>query len=364
MNIFDEILKQQHRAEARANSLADEILAALQAARADLTAQLSSLRVRFLTAATWQEESLARRKTFLEAQKREVERLVGEIFISMRSDAFSAALDTMSHVTAQTARFGGSSNIVFGPGSPRLDLATVTAWAESTTVDGLTMTEWLSGMADSSARRIVRAGRQAMIEGMTVQKTAQLLRREIEGSRPQVEAVARTFLLSASNYARERAVESIAGNLDFQWQYVATLDDRTCLVCGPDDLKVFKRDEPRPSLPRHTNCRCVYVPKTATWRQLGAKADDLDLPERAATRHDSRTVHHRDGSTSTEFTVSEVEHTTESYSEWITRQAQDDPGFAREVLGKTRFELLKAGKITLDKMRVDGRIKNLAELKT
>jgi len=60
--------------------------------------------------------------------------------------------------------------------------------------------------------------------------------------------------------------------------------------------------------------------------------------------------------------VSDVEHTTENYSEWITRQVEEDQTFAREVLGRTRFELLRDGKITLDKMVVDGRIKRLSEL--
>jgi uncharacterized protein with gpF-like domain len=113
-------------------------------------------------------------------------------------------------------------------------------------------------------------------------------------------------------------VESLAGNLDFQLRYLATLDGRTCLVCGPDDGRLFKRDEPRPSLPRHINCRCVYVPVTPTWRQTGAKnADNLDLedPARPAVKHSERTVHHRDGSAGTAFSVESVEHTTGNYSE-------------------------------------------------
>ena len=217
-------------------------------------------------------------------------------------------------------------------------------------------------MADSSAQRIVQAGRQAMIGGYTVPETARLIRQATEACRPQAEAIARTFLLSASNHAREQAVEALAGDMDFSWRYLATLDGRTCQICGVDDKKIFKRDEPRPSLPRHINCRCVYVPKMPTWRELGADVDDLDGPARAATKESSRTVHHRDGSTSTKFTVEDVEFTTESYSEWISRQVHDDPDFARQVLGKTRFELLKNGKITLSKMVVDGRIKKLAEL--
>ena len=116
-------------------------------------------------------------------------------------------------------------------------------------------------MERQSADRIVQAGRQAMVEGMTVQQTARLLRQKgIEGSRPQIESVARTYLLSAANYAREQTIEAMGSDLEFSWRYVAALDGRTCPICGADDGKIFKRNGERPSLPRHINCRCVYVP--------------------------------------------------------------------------------------------------------
>ena len=84
--------------------------------------------------------------------------------------------------------------------------------------------------------------------------------------------------------------------------------------------------------------------------------------ERPATKHESRTVHHRDGSTSTKFRPVSSEMTTENYSQWIKRQMTEDPDFVRTVLGKTRYDLLKSGKIRLDKMVVDGRLKRISEL--
>ena len=355
MSIFDEVLKQQHRVEARANALSDEILSALEAARADLTAQLTSLHVRFLTAASWEEESFSRRKAFLETQRAEVDRIIRQTYESKAPAIISAVQDTMSHIQGQTASKTLASGLFFELHSPKLDLAAIQAWAEVTTLEGLTMTEWLGRMAASSADRIVQAGRQAMIQGMTVQQTAKLLRKKgIEGSRPQIESISRTYLLSASNYAREKTIEAIGANMDFQWLYVATLDGRTCPVCGVNDGRRYKRNEERPHLPRHINCRCVYVP---------IFGDTFpDNVNRAAVKESGSIVHHRDGSTSTKFTVESVEQVKETYSEWITRQVEEDPAFARQVLGKSRFELLKSGKMSLDRMVVDGRIKLLSEL--
>ena len=356
-NLYDLILKQQHRVEARANALADEMLAALEGARESLTSQLTSLQVRFLTARAWEEESLTRKKAFLEAQRQEVNRIISEVYESKAPAVLSAAQDTMAYVQSETASHSLANRINFELGSPRLDLATVQAWTEATTVEGLTINEWLTRMAGHTADKIVQAGREAIIQGMTVQKTAQLLRqRGIEGTQPQVESLARTYLLSASNYAREQSVEALGVDLDFQWLYVATLDGRTCLVCGADDGRIFKKTDKRPSLPRHINCRCVYVPVFGS--------GTLTSVNRAAVKHSGHTVHHRDGSTSTKYSVESVDHVPaqESYAEWINRQVAEDPVFAREVLGKTRFDLLRKGEITLKRMVVDGRIRKLSDL--
>lgn len=358
-SIFDEILKQVHRTEARALTVSDEMLKALAGARATILGKEAELRVRLLTGRPWEEEALYRRKAFLQAQRQEIERIVAEIFQQFEPELVTASEDVMTYVQAQTAKQIPSKTVPIELGTLRLDTGMVRSWVEVSTVDGLTLSEWLNRMTATTADTIVRAGREAMIQGFSVQKTAQLLRqRGIEGTRPQIEALSRTYLLSASNYAREQAIEGLGADLDFSWLYVATLDGRTCLICGADDGKLFKKNAVRPSVPRHPNCRCTYIPIFDNESLAGVT--------RPTVKHDSRTVHHRDGSTSTKFSVPEggVDHVpaTESYSQWISRQVQEDPAFVRQVLGKTRFDLLRKGEISLSKMVVDGRIKKLTEL--
>ena len=352
--IIDEIFKQQHRAEGRANALVDEIIEALTAALENLTAQVVALRVRFLSARPWEQESLQRKKGFLEAQRKAVEKAINEVYESKASALLTAAQDTMTYVQAETASLGLANRLAFEVGSLHLDLDTVTAWAQVTTIDGLTMTEWLKRMARHTADKIVQAGRESIIQGLTVRQMAKLLRqRGIEGSRPAIESLARTYLISASNYAREQAMEVLGADLDFKWQYVATLDGRTCIMCGVDDGKIYKKDDKRPSLPRHINCRCTYIP---------VFDETLDDATRPAVKHNERTVQHRDGSTSTKFTIDRVDHVPaqETYSQWMERQLKEDPAFVQQVLGKTRFELFQKGELTLKKMVVDGRIKKLS----
>ena len=356
-SIFDEILKQVHRVEARANALSQDMLKALQASRSHIVGRLAELQARLLTGAPWEEEALFRRKAFLQAQRAEVERLILEIVKQFEPELLEASQDVWAYTQAQTLATLKSNAIGVEVGSPRLDANAVRAWTQVNMVNGMVLSEWLDAMAADTADKVVQVGRQAMIEGMTVGQTASLLRqRGIEGTRPAIQSLARTYLLSASNYAREQAILGLGADLNFSWLYTATLDGRTCLVCGADDGKLFKKNAARPSVPRHPNCRCTYIPVFGDATLSGV--------ERPATKHDERTVHHRDGSTSTKFGVAEVEHVPaqENYGQWIRRQLEEDPDFVKQVLGRTRFDLLKKGEISLSKMVVDGRIRRLSEL--
>lgn len=241
----------------------------------------------------------------------------------------------------------------------------VALWAEVSTVDGLLLNDWLGKLEAGAADRIVSVGRRAMIEGLPVDSMARLLRTEgIEGSIPGLRGLARTFCLSASNYAREQTTEALFGDLLAGWRRVGTLDGRTCLVCGPLDGKLYKADEPRPPLPQHWQCRCLYVPEAKTWRGLGMDIDELPAGDRPAVKHDERTVHHKDGSTSTKFSVASAELVPASttYQVWLQGQLEKDPAFVKKVLGPARFELFKAGKLSLNRMTAHGRIVKLSEL--
>lgn len=41
--------------------------------------------------------------------------------------------------------------------------------------------------------------------------------------------------------------------------YDATLDKKTCKICGGYDGKVYLRESERPNMPQHVSCRCEYV---------------------------------------------------------------------------------------------------------
>lgn len=63
--------------------------------------------------------------------------------------------------------------------------------------------------------------------------------------------------------------------------YIATLDNNCCPLCWTLDGKIFPQDiNKRPPVPRHENCRCLYLPKAKTWRDFGIDLDELPPVER------------------------------------------------------------------------------------
>ena len=361
---LDDLLKFQHRVDQRATSLADDMVKELRASRAVIVGKLAALADD--AGKNWDDLSLNRRKELLTAQLAAVDAVLVDVYASAGKSLQEAGEDVIAASAKQAAtamtEITGAATVSLGA-TFTTDVAT--AWFESSTVEGLTINNFLNKLQANARDRIVSAGRRAMIEGKSVDAAARMIRMEgIEGSVPGLEGLARTFCLSASNHARDKTIEEHFPDMVGGWKRIGTLDRRTCIACGSMDGKVYKPGEPRPSLPAHWRCRCLYVVQTPTFKELGIDAPELDESTRPAVKHSARTVHHRDGSTSTEFTVESVDQVPASttYTEWLKRQLQEDPAFVRSVLGKTRFELFKSGKLNLSGMVTDGKIKNLSDL--
>lgn len=346
MNLIDEILKYQHEVERQGNELAKSMFAELSRVRSKVLGMLIDLEDEILKT-DFSNDSLTRRKKLLQHQRDQIEKVMVQVY---QDTCGPIIIDRSEEVmTATSKETAILMNNVLSVSRPfyHLDKKLVQAWFESATVEGMVLNEWLQKIGQNAADRILKVQRQSMIEGLSVQKMASNMRkRGFEGSRPAMANLARTLLHSASHYAREKTVMSNFRDDIQGWKYVATLDRRTCPVCGADDGKFYALDENKPVLPQHWSCRCSYVPVPKEIE--GVSIDDLG--NRPAVKHSSRTVHHRDGSTSTKFMVEEVEHTTETYQTWLKRMSHEDPAFVEKVLGKRKAELFKKGKITLDHM--------------
>lgn len=362
--IDDDILKFQHKVDQRATALADEMVKELRASRAAIVGRLAALADD--AGAAFDDLPLSRRKALLAEQAASIDEVLSQVYATAGDHLRDAGEDVIgatmtSTATSMTALTGGAA-IGVGAG---LTKDITAAWFESSSVDGLLISDWLAKIQTAARDRIISAGRRALIEGKSVDAAGRMIRTEgIEGSVPGLEGLARTFLHSASNYARDTITREKFADVVSGWRRSVVLDGRTCVVCGSMDGKSYGLNDAKPVLPAHWRCRCLYLPIPITWRELGIDIDEFEGGDITTVKHSARTVHHRDGSTSTKYTVREVGHVPAgtTYEQWLKMQLDEDPAFVRSVLGNTRFELFKIGKLRLSSMVTDGRIKRLSEL--
>jgi SPP1 gp7 family putative phage head morphogenesis protein len=139
----------------------------------------------------------------------------------------------------------------------------------------------------------------------------------------EISTAVRTAAQHAAMVARD---ETYKENDDIitDWQFVATLDDRTSIECQSLDGQIFPLGEgPRP--PIHPNCRSTTIPvldKAFAGLQEGA----------------TRIAKGPDG---TEIVPADM-----TYHEWLKTQPDD---FQNVALGKTRAALLRSGKLTAER---------------
>lgn len=103
---------------------------------------------------------------------------------------------------------------------------------------------------------------QSMILGEGIPEITDRIQRGIETSRYNAERIARTETKRVTYCAHNDAYEDM-GVEELKY-YTAGMKSvsKVCDTCNADNGKIFKRGE-EPTLPRHPNCKCVYIPVVA-----------------------------------------------------------------------------------------------------
>ena len=96
----------------------------------------------------------------------------------------------------------------------------------------------------------------------------------------------------------------------------------------------------------------------------------FDLKQRIARKDtQKRVVHHRDGTTSTKYEKLDVDFVPgeTTYKQWMSSMVNSknpaNKSFAKEALGKTRYNLLKSNKLQIDSLYYKGRLRTIKQLK-
>jgi len=126
----------------------------------------------------------------------------------------------------------------------------------------------------------------------------------------------RTVLQSFANETMKRVYElnddlfgsEAEDGVTYKYEYLATLDSRTCLVCA-NSARLYKTLAECPIIPQHRGCRCIIVPY---FNIMG----------------DTRSS--KNGQVSVNI----------SFEEWLKEQ---DTETQKDVLGVTRYNMFKSG---------------------
>jgi len=207
-------------------------------------------------------------------------------------------------------------------------------------------------------------------EGVTTGRSTDAIVKDITEiyggiQRHKVDALARTVITDAMQRSSEEAITQIEKQTSIVNVaiYQATLDLRTTPICSQLDGTTWirKKDESfaefksrvlapssksygrSPNPPLHFNCRSKLIWSTREF------LDEYKKGERPGVLTDSRTVNHRDGTTSTKFKIQKVEQvpTKVTFNQWFNRQ---DAKYQRQYLGNTRYELYKQGNLSVEQL--------------
>lgn len=153
---------------------------------------------------------------------------------------------------------------------------------------------------------------------------------QINAFRNSIYGNTRTLLQSFAEETREcvyRENEKYFGDGEYKYEWLSTLDSRTCLVCADLSNKLFKTIEEAQPIPRHRNCRCVLIPYfNIEGDTRGSKNGYVDADT--------------------------------SFSDWLDEQ---DEATQKDVLGITRYKMYKEG-VKISQFVDDGKILTLDQL--
>ena len=172
-----------------------------------------------------------------------------------------------------------------------------------------------------------------------VKSMTELLDEDSAVTKRELITLSRTYIQAANNGARD-AVYKANEDILKGYKRLATLDNRTCLQCALCDGIEYGLHEEKPDLPCHPRCRCLYLPKTKSFRELGLNIDDLPEAERPWTIRKDGNI---DMGGKKIENVGQIKGT---FKDWWESLSDEDK--ARTAIGPTRKVLLEDGKISWD----------------
>ena len=219
------------------------------------------------------------------------------------------------------------------------------AISKKTLVQGKYPNQWWAKQSQGLQDKFSNEMRMGMNQHESIGKLSNRLRKNVMPvSRRNAEALVRTSQAAVIEEAKQASYEEMSDLLK-GYRYSATFDSRTTQYCKAADGTVFNKSYNVISgagwavtPPNHWNCRSTLIPITKSWEELESQYKDTDFFNKKLDKIPSKTRASMDGKVPKGIT----------YNDWL--KTKDIP-FQNQVLGKTRAEYFR-----------DGKIKHLAQL--
>lgn len=199
-------------------------------------------------------------------------------------------------------------------------------------------------------RRIKQIVKEGMIDNLAVNKIADNIGRTVDLPQAQLRTLSRTAITETSttiNNATYKLNEDVIDG----YQYVATLDGRTSLICANLDGKVFRLNDKRGVRPpQHFNCRSTTIPIVKSHKDLmNTKSSRISKRRLSRVKSGKRASMNGQVPAKTNF------------EDFFARQDDD---FKLAILGsKERVDIFNTGKLKFSQFSTrDGKLVSVGRL--
>jgi SPP1 gp7 family putative phage head morphogenesis protein len=210
-------------------------------------------------------------------------------------------------------------------------------------IQGLTYLKRLNKITGIQASQVEEAIRTSIALGEGFSRTEARVKKIISIGNQSVKRLVETSVMSMSNQAHFNNYKRLGVKF---WRWSATLDNRTCPICGVQDGRIFPISQTG-LIPAHFRCRCSPVAVVKKW-------DDKGLPNIQKDAGKTRIA--RNPITGKNYKV----NADTNWRDWI----KDQPvNVQKDVLGVGKQELWVKGDIKLRQLAPQRRIVPLKILK-
>jgi len=235
-------------------------------------------------------------------------------------------------------------------------------FALKTKVGGDLLNNWVTKSFDIKTKGIIReeilTGR---LKGESTRKIIDRLNETLDITKRELTTLTRTYIQSA-NVNAQKDVFKKNKDIVIALKWSATLEGGqkktgrgTCLRCAFLDGQKFNNGSKKsnlpdpPPCPLHPNCRCILVPVTPTFKDLGLDIEEIDdayrvYYERGKITKEGKRLYSNIGK-GNQAKILETGFHQGDYKSWFI----DRPDvYQRNTLGPVRYDLWKSKKISLD----------------